>query len=510
MGQIRGALRAGSVEVKAQAADLLDRILTKKPMLASEFGKAEVALGRHIAELVRAGVPREDAVRYAEEKARMPAAERKVLEQRAATERHDKANDDFLRKKGRTDLFSHAVRDPLFDGEFAMLQRDAYLRTDDLEVSQTVAWDHISAVWGISTVGGPERFIKYPPERFGLPGLDDEDDAEWMTEQLLDFVARSSAFDITKGDLADRIQLVADPQTARELPEPSYVVMLRGNTGALEPMFDADGLPLRWSSDWETSPMRQRLREEAARIVSEAKGERKTIAESFAARRRATAELRGQRKRVEAFSRGQASDVIAAEEEGADLDEARPSGAADALSTTVGGSLELPEGEAGDDEVAMSVLGKIKDAVKFGRRLRDILTGRRPGEVARTGRKKLAGDVDPVTVGEVADVVTTAVRAVNEPRERQGLAPRKKITLTPEQLRAGATDIEAIDGLVRAYQDGAFHLIPIDVVEIDLGPVDAAFAARLKADTGIDVGGFHDAIDVVQIRKALKRHGPGH
>ena len=406
-------------------------------------------------------------------------------------------------------MFSHAVRDPLFDGEFAMLQRDAYLRTADLEVSQKVAWDHISAVWGISAVGGPERFIKYPPERFGLPGLDDEDDAEWMTEQLLDFVARSSAFDITKGDLADRIQLVADPQTARELPEPSYVVMLRGNTGALEPMFDADGLPLRWSSDWETSPMRQRLREEAARIVSEAKGERKTIAESFAARRRATAELRGQRKRVEAFSRGQASDVIAAEEEGADLDEARPSGAADALSTTVGGSLELPEGEAGDDEVAMSVLGKIKDAVKFGRRLRDILTRRRPGKVTGKSRKQLPAEPDPIATEVVTTVVREAFKRASEERAREGKTPPGKIRLRPEDFRAGASDVDVIQGLAEAVYSGALTSEEPKTVQVDLGPVDAAWAARVKADTDVDLSGMIDVIDSSAIRHVRGNHGPG-
>ncbi|MEQ8195322.1 MAG: hypothetical protein RIB59_12625 [Rhodospirillales bacterium] len=42
-----------------------------------------------------------------------------------------------------------------------------------------------------------------------------------------------------------------------------------------------------------------------------------------------------------------------------------------------------------------------------------------------------------------------------------------------------------------------------------LGKVDPAFAARVKADTGIDLSGLEEAIDTAQVQHAFNKHGPG-
>ena len=39
--------------------------------------------------------------------------------------------------------------------------------------------------------------------------------------------------------------------------------------------------------------------------------------------------------------------------------------------------------------------------------------------------------------------------------------------------------------------------------------MDAEFASRLKAETGIDLSGLRQSIDTIQVRHTLKNHGEG-
>ncbi len=291
-GQLRGALRAGDAKAKADAADLLDRIGQANPAALRDFAQADVDDGLAIATLVRAGVKPEDAVRSVEAARRVPEPERQARRARAIEEKHGDENASFLEDQsergflffGGADL---EIPDALV-GEFNLVQRQAFMRLGDLEASQTVALARLRGVWGVTRVGGPPRWMKYAPEAVaGVAPMTPEQNADWMTEQLIADLAKGAIFDPEAGDLEDRLRIEADARTARELPAPSYPVALLNADGVYLPVtrfVDGQEKVFRWQPDWITSPLHQRTLEEierrAARLrkgVEAARGSRKEV-----------------------------------------------------------------------------------------------------------------------------------------------------------------------------------------------------------------------------------------
>ena len=59
--------------------------------------------------------------------------------------------------------------------------------------------------------------------------------------------------------MKDRVILVSDLDTARQLPAPSYLIMLKNEHGGYEPMRNGDGVLVRFRPDWGTSATRAKL-----------------------------------------------------------------------------------------------------------------------------------------------------------------------------------------------------------------------------------------------------------
>lgn len=244
---VRGALRAGTPDDKAKAADMLDRLKTANPAVIDDFSDADIALGNTVSTYVRAGIPAPKAVELAERNLDVPSAEREARRTRYREDKAPEKNQKRLSKDLTGFRFFEAnmpggVPDALA-GEFELLTREEFVRSGDLEGAQATALDHLKRVWGVTRTGGSPQWMKYAPETvYAVPG----ENGDWIRKQLTAEVSKNALFD-GKPDLS----LAADSLTAREA-EPSYVVLNRRN-GALEPLRGADGRPLRFRPDYANS-----------------------------------------------------------------------------------------------------------------------------------------------------------------------------------------------------------------------------------------------------------------
>lgn len=244
---MRGALRAGDPDARAQAADMLDRLKMANPQVVEDFSDGDIALGNVISTYVRAGVPAQRAVELAEKSLDVPAAEREARRTRYMDEKAPDKN----RKRLAKDLTGFRFFEPTLPGgvpdalagEFEVLTREEFVRSGDLEAAQATALDHLKKVWGVTRTGGKAQWMKYAPETvYAVPG----ESGEWIRKQLYSELKKNAAW----GEEPD-LSLVADALTARE-EKPSYVVLNKRN-GVLEPVLGGDGRPLRFRPDYASS-----------------------------------------------------------------------------------------------------------------------------------------------------------------------------------------------------------------------------------------------------------------
>lgn len=280
-GQIRGSLRAGNPQQRIGAADMIDRLSETAPQALSDFSNEDIATGQYIAGLVRAGVDPEKAVEMSDALANLPEG---VKDQRkkdlAATSGKlltAGMNSVISKVEGQSWLgriFSTPNVGDAAKAEFRNDFEQAYILTGDPDVAAKTAVSMAQRTWGISHINDRPELMKYAPET--IYGVRDHgpDDAKWIREQLLDEVTAKAAFDPSKGKIEDRVTLAPDLQTARDL---TYLVMLKNENGAYEPLADAAGKPLRWKPDFKTSAEAKRLEQKQLDTVSRARTEREVF-----------------------------------------------------------------------------------------------------------------------------------------------------------------------------------------------------------------------------------------
>ena len=178
-------------------------------------------------------------------------------------------------------------------------------------------------------------------------------------------------------------------------------------------------------------------------------------------------------------------------------------------------------GPGNEDQVAMGAVGAagkallkgtlkgggkaLEQARKRGREIRDLIR-------QQTRKPDQQGELPKPNPIPAAEIVTTAKRLfdeINEERRAEGKKDQKKIHLTPDQLRPGATAEDAIEGLAEAVMSGNLSDFSDRAVEIRLGKVSDELAAAVKAESKIDISGLLHAIDSQQINHAHRGHGPG-
>ena len=297
------------VQAKIDAADMLGRLAVSTPTVMNEFTTDEKDLGIGIQTLVQAGVDPVEAVRRTEELLAVPESKRNLLEKIARDGDHFEKNQIFIDttfKTGGTFLFGFGSPDTVvgiaFRAEFNELQRRAFLRTGNLQISQNSAATDMRQVWGPSAVGNgadadAPRMMKYAPERYGNYS-NAGDNTEWMREQFVaDVLSLNPLLGPDTAPVEQQYRIAADSTTAREAGAkqvPSYAIIFIGN-GAPEPVRDRDGDLARWTPDWSKSRQFRERKKAQKEAMDAAREDRKVNSDTNAAIRQTLDSIKGMR-----------------------------------------------------------------------------------------------------------------------------------------------------------------------------------------------------------------------
>jgi hypothetical protein len=284
-GMIRSGLRSGDPAQAILAADTMERLRKSNPLLLDDFDKEDLRLGFSIQAHTTAGVPPKSAVQFSMEGMKQDKGTREIRERTFADERgptataQREADKKWLEKQNDTWGRDPNVP-PEMTGEFERIAKEEFIRTGNLEAARTMALSTINNVWGRTQVGGASRYMKLAPEKFyGVTPNDTAADSKWMTEQLLADVTKGALGDPNNPITADRLNLVPDPSGINPGGRPAYLIMLERKDGAdgipiLTTITDANGQPMRWVPDWNTSAEKARREGAQQKTIDKAKEQR--------------------------------------------------------------------------------------------------------------------------------------------------------------------------------------------------------------------------------------------
>lgn len=308
---LHGLMNGGTAEQKVHAARTISSLEQDAPRAAEKLADRERRVARLINDYVDAGAPPQLAVERAEDvvlkaddavtKARLADLTPKIMAERRTRLMSD------LDTSWWTDfgLSNPNVSDPLF-AAYETWFRDAYAATRDQDAAHTEALGRIKREWAVSRVDGAPKFMRRPPERiYGLQGFSDDENAEWMQEQLR--AEAASRPDLQSG----KVTLAPSPYSLRGT-HPQWMV-LKDGTPVPDEAYPS-GL-LHWRPDWLTAPLHTRLaaernnsveRNNAAGALEAAREDRKLFLEQggesevgLGSRRQARAQQTGEEARTE-------------------------------------------------------------------------------------------------------------------------------------------------------------------------------------------------------------------
>lgn len=249
-GQIRGALRSGSPDEIAFYSDMLDRVKTANPSVVNDFSAAEIATGNMVNTYVRAGMEPKDAISLAYKNLQVTPQEHEARQKRYDMDKNYQGNLTYLKVQGTGSSmfgwFGQSLPEKIPDqmnGEFESLVRAEYERSGDIEPARKTALEIMRKTWGVSNIGG-DKWMKYPPEQvYAVAG----ENGDWIKNQLYKEFTTSNW---TSGEDIN-LTLQSDSLSARQ-ENPSYII-LQEKEGVFNPIFDANGKPMRFRPDYQSS-----------------------------------------------------------------------------------------------------------------------------------------------------------------------------------------------------------------------------------------------------------------
>jgi hypothetical protein len=243
---LNGGVLNGTPSQKAQSADLVNDIIIMQPHLTKEMSTQTLAMSRKIQDNIAAGLSVEDAVDAAEVQVFEKQTEQYKAKERAFKEQRQEFNhDDYV----------DGIFGTIFNMAFGTTkpsevpvgmedeQQSTYKTlTVDLGVNQEEAYElsnkMIAGSWGVTTLDGEPRYMKFAPEKvYGLPGHDNS----WISEQL------DTDLTILGIDDTENRVITLDPRT-RGNEKKGYMIGERVN-GTIKYHKGPDNIPLVWVPD---------------------------------------------------------------------------------------------------------------------------------------------------------------------------------------------------------------------------------------------------------------------
>lgn len=260
---IRSSLRGGSPDQTIAASNMVAGLRNANPQILNDFADEDIRLANLVQSYSASGMQPAMALQMATDSMKVDK-----VDAEARTKAYDEAvkakpNKNWIQSKLSTatlnplSWFSNPADDPRMDAEFDQVSRMEYQRTGNLDASRQFALDTVNRVWGRTEVAGEKRYMKYAPEKiFGAPSLSQPENARWMSDQLLDDVAKAGG--LFQGKLTkDRLIINPDPTRTDAAGNPIYLVSLVGDDKVHRTLTRPDGRPMEWQPNWATSKMKR-------------------------------------------------------------------------------------------------------------------------------------------------------------------------------------------------------------------------------------------------------------
>lgn len=262
-GEIIGLLANGSVEQKATAADVVERIADERPSVLSQFSERERVKARQITQNLDAGIEPEAAIALADKY--IYEKDTPQFKQRMAMFKDEKL--EF--KEGKFTSFFENDPDEVPAGmiaDYNTLVERYYMEGGlNAESADELAIQTVSSKWKKSNISGQPRWMKYAPEVIYDNGMG----GEWMREQLLTEVT-------SRGWLVDDMNKFEDSLLLEVSPDsvggklPYYRIFSQEDNGRIRPLVDGSGQQLTFIPEYESSPEFKRVLEESSNNKEEA------------------------------------------------------------------------------------------------------------------------------------------------------------------------------------------------------------------------------------------------
>jgi hypothetical protein len=250
-GQIKGWLRSSRPEDQKMGALLVSSLHTANPQLLADMSKEDIRRGVMIGEYISYGMTPDDAVARADRQLLQSEAAKEGAKARYAEVTSKKAGNlssqAWLAKAFDTDEVAIL---PQMEGQFEQLVQEEFAAHGDLDLARKTALGVLKRSWSPSRLfeaDGEVRLAQNAPEKlYGLPGKSDEENAEWMREQLLSDLSQNSMFEQS---LDGRLSLIPSLRGERDQKgRTAYMVVLEGDGGPIIAT-DDKGAPLLWNPD---------------------------------------------------------------------------------------------------------------------------------------------------------------------------------------------------------------------------------------------------------------------
>lgn len=269
--EIRTGLRSSNPAQVTNSIDMLKRLDSKSPQLVHTISEGDTAYAQSIQTNMELGLTPTDAITKARDAMNIEPSKKK-----ARSEEYDDFVKVHLSEKwiqGQTSRWLSA--DPDIDAqmnyEFNERAKSAFQENGNMEASRQIALKDIQKNWGRTAVGSFNGWLKYAPEKtYGVPGMSDGENADWMNGQLLEEVKQQK--NIPAGITADKLLITPNPRQVTEDGKPTYRVSILDKDGTLQ----EPAMPV-WVPDWQTAPAHKKMTRDVARKVEGAKARRDAL-----------------------------------------------------------------------------------------------------------------------------------------------------------------------------------------------------------------------------------------
>jgi hypothetical protein len=169
---------------------------------------------------------------------------------------------------------SDPVINEVMAGEFSRLREREYVLSGDDETAQKAAFTMMRKNWGVTNINGNRKFMKYAPESiYGNKNMSEEENTEWIKRQLFSDVTKNSIY---TEEFTSNLMLAVNPRVKTKDGFPVYAVLRKDpETGMIT---NVEGFNA-WVPNFSITPEFEKLNEENARKIDDAKSDAKKLRE---------------------------------------------------------------------------------------------------------------------------------------------------------------------------------------------------------------------------------------